>query len=551
MGVQPQACTTTNSDNYCRKLGIVAGELVWGRDISTKKAIRLAKELLAGVEQFSKSSKAKQWAKDSFSTMQDMLKTVMAFHVLAFTASWSASSGVECLFSFFKKFKAGELKRSMLCDAVVELLLMVERRLSADAQILLAHSWFIDERNAETSDDKAKAAHEKRLGTSRLFGKELMKLQIASNCSWSEAIKLENRCMWLLRERNGVESEVLHLVDLTGFLWSDSPDNIPPRCHTCPCHRNGRIPCVGILTVLQNLPPLVGTANLFEWGSGGLKKPEIFHGRWRVDKDPSRVLMKYCLAATRQASHPQHSTVSEPLLPASQVIPADVTKMHEDQMRRVSKLDPRAQTNVLKNMMKLLSQNASLLAKYELDSMIHKVSKGVSKWGQGQLSIIEMRRGNVRQPRKKPTTAKDKPDQDPAPAPTAPAAASAVVAQGDQGIRFLQKGSQMSSVARAKVVPKAQIPAGTSKRVPEDNKWHCQVCNRRVKNSAQCVNQHCEGSTHAENVTEWRRRGSKNWELFHCRHCNFTVDESDPERNASLIREHMVQHLEQTVGKKR
>jgi hypothetical protein len=530
---------TTKSYNYCRNLGKVAGELVWGKEISTKKAVRLAQELLAEIERFPNSAKAKQWSKESFSTMQEMLKTVMAFHVMAFTASWSASSGVECIFSFFKKFKGGELKRSLLYDAVVDLLLMVERRLSADAQIMMTHSWFIDERNAEVSDEQAKKSHEKKLSTSRLFGKELIKLQNATNCPWSEAIRLENKCMWLLREKNG-ESEVLHLVDLTGFMWDDSPENIPPRCHTCPCYRNGRIPCIGILTVLQNLTPLVGPASIFEWiGTGGLKKPEIFHNRWRIDKDPTRVLLKYSLAATAQASC-QHSSNSEPPLLAPTVIPADVNKIFEDQMRRVSKLDdPRTKQNVLKNLTKLLSQNESYLAKYELDSMIHKVQKGISKWGQGQISTIDMKRGLVR-PKKSRTSSFAEPQE---------------VHQNSTAIRFQQTGSQQSSVAKAKAkkVATAPIPAGTSRRVPPEELWLCQVCNRSVKNVHQFIKQHCNGTTHAANVTSWREKGSKNWDLFRCRHCEFTVDESDAERNALLIRKHMAQHLnhKQNVGKKR
>jgi hypothetical protein len=521
-------------------LGAVAGELVWAKDISTKKALRLAQELLAGVEKFSNSTKAKKWAKESFSTMQDMLKTVMAFHVLAFTASWSASSGVECLFSFFKKFKGGELKRSLLYDAVVELLLMVERRLSADAQILMTHSWFIDERNAELSDEHCKKFHEKKLGTSRLFGKELIKLQNATNCPWSEAIRLENKCMWLLREKNG-QSEVLHFVDLTGFLWSDSPENIPPRCHTCPCYRNGKIPCIGILTVLQNLTPLVGPASLIEWlGAGGLKRPEIFNERWRVDKDPTRVLSKYCLTATAQASNPQHSNISERPLPASAVIPADFTKICEDQMRRVGKLETREQTNVLTNMIKLISQNESLLAKYELDAMVHKVKRGFSQWGKGQISIIDMKRGLV------PTPSKSKKKQSSELAAAADDTSSAT--------RFPQSGSQISSVGQKKLaaVRRAPIPAGTSKRIPENQLWHCQICNRHVKNDTHCVSQHCGGSTHAENLDKWRQQGSKKWEVFSCTKCTFIVDESEPERNALLIRQHNMTHeSKKNVGEKR
>ncbi len=100
--------------------------------------------------------------------------------------------------------------------------------------------------------------------------------------------------------------EIVHLVDLTNFEWKDSETNCPPRCLTCPVYLKGYTPCIGILTVLSNVSPIQfpneerpASVSLWLGNSPSLCKPEVFHNRWRTDKDPTRHLTKYSLIPSR------------------------------------------------------------------------------------------------------------------------------------------------------------------------------------------------------------------------------------------------------------
>ncbi len=503
------ACHTHKLDTLYRALGDAAKKLIWEDEISTKTALQLIKELLSEVAELPKSAeKAKNWANDSFRNPADVLKTVMAFHKFFFTSSWRATSGLENWFNIFKKFKGGELKRAMLYEAIMLLLKMVQHRLSQDAMLIEQNpAWFIDMRNPDMSTRDAVDDHKKKLGTFRLFSKELVKLQDGTRCCWSNATKIPNKNMWLLREKSG-ETEQLHLVDVDGFCWEDSPENIPPRCLTCPFHRNSKIPCIGILTLLQNLTPLVGPASVSEWlGKKGLCRPEIFANRWRVDKDPTKFILQMNLAPR---SRSQASTSATRATCSTSGVSSldDLSQKYSDQLRRVEKLSPSAQKVALDRMHASWKQNEHLLAKFELDELIHKNAKNGS-WGRN--SSIDLQRGTATQ-RKYPPN-----------------------------------GAEASSVAQSKkravvAAQKQAIPAGTSKNIPEEEKWLCQLCNRKVKNAAYLVHQHCDGSTHVENVKNWQDKGSKAWDAWTCPICNFEVIESEAVTNASMIRQHRATH---------
>jgi len=111
----------------------------------------------------------------------------------------------------------------------------------------------------------------------------------------------------LLQEKKPAKGEcppyqIIHLVDLSGFEWKDSETNCPPKCLTCPVYLKGFTPCIGILTVLSNVPPIQvpneerpASVSLWLGTSPSLCKPEVFHNRWRTDKDPTQHLTKYSL----------------------------------------------------------------------------------------------------------------------------------------------------------------------------------------------------------------------------------------------------------------
>jgi len=129
--------------------------------------------------------------------------------------------------------------------------------------------------------------------------------------AWHAHVCASFNALLLLQEKKPAKGdcpayEIIHLVDLTGFEWKDSDTNCPPRCLTCPVYLKGYTPCIGILTVLSNLPPIQvlneerpTTASLWLGSSPTLCKPEVFHNRWRTDKDPTQHLTKYSLIPAR------------------------------------------------------------------------------------------------------------------------------------------------------------------------------------------------------------------------------------------------------------
>jgi hypothetical protein len=352
-------------------LGSEANDLIWGKYISSTEVIRRAQELVDKCNRHLPKSAdtSKKWVQETFGSMDDLFKNVMALHVAIFTCSWRATSGVENVFNVFKKYKKGNLKRSLLHDAVMELLEMVQRRLQNDCVLIHNHpEWFIDSRVLTNPEKDRK----KKLSTRQLFLKEMMKLQDGSKCPWNDCIPFEEKKMWLLFEKSHDERQIAHLVDLNGFAWADTEDNIPPKCHSCPCYRNGRIPCIGILTVLQHLKPLVGPATISEWmGGKGLEKPELFDRRWRVDKDPTIHLSEYLLAPRTKSHERQPATHAPP------VISADLSRKFQEQLERVENLNPVSKAAALARMSKSLSENEAILARFELDVKIQKMSKSL------------------------------------------------------------------------------------------------------------------------------------------------------------------------------
>ena len=172
------------------------------------RAATLAETLVSKVKsEPSIPSKSKQWVCDTFDP-SELMRSVMAFHVVVFAASWLASSCMENIFNIWKKFNKSRIKRSLLCETLTILLDLVERRLNADAIMLSPKKKeFIDMRiminegrlENEDAAQKAKRRHKKKLSTFQLFSKERAKMQDSTCCPWSSAIKVPDKDMWLLK----------------------------------------------------------------------------------------------------------------------------------------------------------------------------------------------------------------------------------------------------------------------------------------------------------------------------------------------------------------
>jgi len=358
------------------ELGNKASELIWSDCISTAKATRLARELVLSVQSLPTSAKpTKDWASESFMDAA-LTRSAMAFHKCVVTLSLDANSGLENSFNILKKYQGAALKRSVLHDSVTIVLDVCERRFQTDALTIAGHEkWFVDMRDADGSQSTAELvhSHKKKLATGRLFKREQNKLQDAMICPWSTAIKIEHtdRDMWLLQEKTE-EGSIAHLVEVTGFLWNDDPASLPPRCHTCPRSVNGRIPCIGILCLLSNLPPLVNHESTTAWMHGkGLMRPEIFHPRWRVDRDPTQHLVQYT-AAPRSTPPPRHA---QPCLPTEALATSEMMAKFKNQMERVDELEPLQKQAALVAIRSVLQKSEEVVCKYTLDSRIVRTNQ--------------------------------------------------------------------------------------------------------------------------------------------------------------------------------
>ncbi len=324
----------------------------------------------------------RKWVNDTFAN-GELIRTAMAFHINVFCCHWAATSGMENTFNIWKKYQGAALKRSLLCDAISNVLDMVERRIVSDCLLLNdpKKKWFIDMR--QTADlDEAVRQHKKKLSTYMMFQKERSKLQDATCCPWATAVHIDGTCMYLLQEHKQAKKNLpacvrIHLVDLEGFDWADSETNIPPTCLTCPTFLQGRTPCIGILTTLSNLKPLPGVGrpdSVTAWLgiNRDLCKPEIFNNRWRTDKDPTQYLAKYSLVGRRSkqaVASQQHDDVPD------LVLANDLREHLEEAITALSELPERRNQQALVGVKAVMMQIDGIVAKHVLDETICKTSQ--------------------------------------------------------------------------------------------------------------------------------------------------------------------------------
>jgi hypothetical protein len=135
----------------------------------------------------------------------------------------------------------------MLCESFKTVMESIHRRLATDAELLgdEKKNWFIDMRKHDELKTVAVLArqHTKKLSTYMMFNKELKKFHDQTICPWSGAIRIPDTALFVLVEtvrakaakeaRQGKppkaaqeECRILHVVDLTGFEWQDSPTNM-------------------------------------------------------------------------------------------------------------------------------------------------------------------------------------------------------------------------------------------------------------------------------------------------------------------------------------
>jgi hypothetical protein len=258
--------------------------------MSTLKAERLACELalLAG-STTNMSKEAKKWFKSTF-VGPGVMKHTMAAHVLCFTASCKATSGIENIFGQWKRIAGKQLKVGYLRDSTQFVLTQAENRMKMTQEKLQEwrqHGRFM---NPTVVEDAVKK-HKKKLGIKQLWDEELAKMGKPGLVVWSDACIVAETVSCVLE--NVLDSEyktdhiICHVVDTKGFLFTDNASNINQSC-CCPKYLNGKVPCVGIAMVLSNRsPPSSVGVTVLEWLKGGsVQVPEVLHNRWRTALDP-------------------------------------------------------------------------------------------------------------------------------------------------------------------------------------------------------------------------------------------------------------------------
>ena len=275
-----------SSDRTCFDL---ANSLIWD-EMSTLKAERLAEELLLLAGSTTNMSKeAKKWFKSTF-VGPGVMKHTMAAHVVCFTASCKATSGIENIFGQWKRIAGRALKMGYLRDSTQFVLTQAENRMTMTQEKLQEwqnHGCFMN----PTVVENAARKHKKKLGIKQLWDEELAKMGKPGLVVWSDACIIADTVSCVLE--NVLDSEyktdhiICHVVETTGFLYTDSASNIHPSC-CCPKYLNGKVPCVGIAMVLSNRsPPSSAGVTVLEWLRGGsVQVPEVLHNRWRTTLDP-------------------------------------------------------------------------------------------------------------------------------------------------------------------------------------------------------------------------------------------------------------------------
>ncbi len=277
------------SDRTCFEM---ANSLIWD-EMSTLKAERLATELslLAG-SVVNMSVEAKKWFKSTF-IGPGVMKHTMASHVLCFTASCKATSGIENIFGQWKRICGRALKTGYLRDTTMFVLTQAENRMKMTQEKM--QEWAQNQHcfmNPTKVEDAVKK-HKKKLGIKQLWDQELSKIGKPGLIAWSDACIVSDSVSCVLENVLDYKNDyktvgiICHVVDTAGFLYTDSSDNINPSC-CCPRYMNGKVPCIGIAMVLSNrVPPSSAGVTVVEWLKGGsVQVPEVLHNRWKINRDP-------------------------------------------------------------------------------------------------------------------------------------------------------------------------------------------------------------------------------------------------------------------------
>jgi hypothetical protein len=230
------------------------------------------------------------------------------------------------------------------------------------------------------------------------------------------------------------------------------------------------------MTVLSNVKPFEGPGRpntVGEWlGTGGtLVKPELFHHRWRTDKDPTSDLASYNFVVKRPVS--SSADVGDN---AQQIIlESDFISQFSQHMADLTTLDDITKQRALRQLLPIMGQLKNVVSRFARDSMLMKTCQG-RRGGRSEASVI---------------------------------------AQKAKGIQKRYAASNLSPIGQSRsILPaknheaesraKDRKPRGNGNHIPDADKWECTLCKAKIKNSSGLIAQHKQGKRHQELLKQMR-----------------------------------------------
>ena len=222
--------------------------------------------------------KTRTWILSNFGTDENLMRNCQGMRNLLFSFWFKSTSLLECMFGHVKKGNKAALKRGRLFEVLDDVFFFLDIRvhkIASNLKDLMSKQAFME----------SKPPKEHRRDPKQTRGSVGWRWQTQINCMASCSVQHQEGKIVISHESveaTGKTLErvtVVHITSLEGFLWKDTPENVPPTC-CCPEHRNGKGVCCGIMIALQQQPAFSS------WFKSNWFKKELLARRHRGDLDP-------------------------------------------------------------------------------------------------------------------------------------------------------------------------------------------------------------------------------------------------------------------------
>ncbi len=256
--------------------------ILYDRYMSKQMTFQLRDQLIEKVKATSNMcGKTKKWILSNFEDDAKLTTNSQGMRNHIFTFWFKATSLIECMFGHVKKNKA--LKRGRLnevLDNVFHFIDIRNSKIAHDLEKLQSKRAFM-----ETNPPKQHVSGRESQDPKQCRGSVGWRWQEQINCMASCTVQHNDGNIVISHEAVAATGRVVepvtvvHVTSLVGYLWENTPKNVPPTC-CCPEYRNGKGVCCGIMTALQQQPQFQ------DWYRGDWFKKEVLARRHRADLDP-------------------------------------------------------------------------------------------------------------------------------------------------------------------------------------------------------------------------------------------------------------------------